>query len=84
MVKIAKNKYVNAALVLMLFSAIAHMVILFFSAVATKDMHALNYFNILDFDFMFPDLFTGFWVDVFSWIFVGFLYAVILKANKDE
>jgi len=81
-IQIAKNKYLNALLVLMLFSAIAHMAALFILALAGGNVQVLNYFNILDIDALIPNLLNGFAGNVISWLIAASLYLVILKINK--
>ena len=81
-IKIVKNKYLNALFLLMLFSAIIHMVLLFCVAITSRDIYVLNYFNILDFDLLFPALKNSVAGNIFSAIFVFVLYGIILAVNK--
>jgi len=82
--RIVKNKYINALFLLMLFSAIVHMAILFFKAIKSLDVYVLNYFNILDIDLFYPNIFNNFWGNIFSLIFMVVIYFIILKINKTE
>jgi len=82
--RIVKNKYINALFLLMLFSAIVHMIILFFKAIKSLDIYVLNYFNILDIDLFYPNIFNSFLGNVFSLIFMIVIYFIILKINKTE
>jgi hypothetical protein len=82
--RIVKNKYINALFLLMLFSAIVHMAILFFKAIKSLDVYVLNYFNILDIDLFYPNIFNNFGGNVFSLIFMVAIYFIILKINKTE
>lgn len=84
-IKIVKNKYANAVLLLMLLSASVHMLILFFLAFNKGDLYSLNYFNILDLDILFPSIFkNGFLGNFASLIFTASLYILILKfGDKD-
>ena len=82
--RVVKNKYLNALLLLMLFSAIVHMVVLFVNALAKQDFYTLNYFNILDLDLIYPGLANSFWGNVFSLLCVAVLYFLILKINDKE
>lgn len=85
MIRIVKNKYINAILILMLFSAILHMGILFFLAIVKKNFYILNYFNILDLDMLFPFLFfDNFLSNVSSIIVVALIYVLILKIDKKD
>jgi len=83
-IKIVKNRYLNAVLLLMLGSAIVHMVILFFWAIKEGSLYVLNYFNILDVDLFYPNIFDSFWGNVFSFVFAVIIYLIILKTNKTE
>jgi hypothetical protein len=81
-IHIAKNKYLNSLLVLMLGSAIVHMVLLSMRALVWGDWHVLNYIHILDIDWFIPGLFAAPAGDAISWIIAAGLYFVILKSNK--
>jgi len=83
-IKIVKNKYLNALFILMLFSAVAHMLIVFYLAITSENLYIINYFNILDLDLFYPDTFNNFFSNIFSMLFVAVLYIVILKSNKTE
>ena len=83
-VKIVKNKYINALFILMLFSAVAHMLVVFYSVITLRDLYIVNYFNILDLDLFYPDIFNSFIGNIFSVLFVMGLYFIILKSNKIE
>lgn len=83
-IKISKNKYLNALFILMLLSAIVHMIILFFFAIKEGDIYVLNYFNILDIDFFFPNLFNSFVGNAFSLFFVATIYLAILKICTEK
>ena len=83
-IKIVKNKYINALFILMLFSAIVHMLIIFYSALTLGDLYIINYFNILDLDALYPEAFNSFIGNVFSILFVVAVYLVILKNNRAQ
>lgn len=85
-IKIVKNKYLNALFVLMLFSALVHMLTLFFLAFSRGDLYALNYFNILDLDILFPLIFrNNFFGNFTSLIFIILFYILILRvSNKND
>ncbi len=83
-IKIVENKYLNALFLLMLLSAIIHMAVLFCFAILSHNAYSLNYFNILDLDLLYPNLFNGIAGNIFSIIFVIFLYFIILAVNKTE
>lgn len=81
-IKIVKNKYLNALFILMLFSAIAHMLIVFYLAIISGNLYIVNYFNILDLDLFYPNIFNNFIGNIFSILFVITVYLIILKNNK--
>jgi len=81
-IKIVKNRYLNALLILLLFSAILHMVFLLLLFFKTKDLYVINYFNILDVDFFYPNIFNSFLGNAFSIILAVVTYLIILKKNK--
>jgi hypothetical protein len=81
-IKIVQSKYLNTLLVLMLFSAIVHMLILGYFALISGNPYVLNYFNILDIDNFFPGFLDSVEGNAFSLVFVGGLYLFILAKNK--
>jgi len=81
-IKIVKNKYLNALFILMFFSAIIHMAILFYFAIALNNLYILNYFNILDVDLFSPNILNNLAGNIISFIFAIILYYIILKINK--
>jgi len=83
-IKIVKNKYINTLFILMLFSAIVHMLVVFYSALTSRDLYVVNYFNILDLDLFYPNIFNSFIGNIFSIFFVVTIYLIILKNNKIE
>ena len=54
--KIHHNKYIDALLKTMLFSASIHMIILIVQAIRTGDIMIINYFNILDLEIYYPHI----------------------------
>lgn len=83
-IQIVKNKYINSLLILMLGSAIFHMILLFFLAIKSYDLYILNYFNILDIDLFSPNIFNSVLGNFSSFLFVVIIYLIILKANNKE
>lgn len=83
-IKIVKNKYINALFILMLFSAIIHMLVVFFAVVISGDLYLINYFNILGADLFYPDAFNNFFGNIFSLFFVIVIYFIILKYQKTK
>jgi len=82
-IQIVKNKYVNSLLLLMLMSAIIHMILLFFIAILSKDLYFLNYFNIISISYFIPNFLNSILGDTVSFLFAGVTYFVILMANKE-
>ncbi len=80
--KIVQNKYLNALLWLMLFSAGAHMVILVFLAVVHGDLYLLNYFNILDVDLLAGSTFNTTAGNMLAAGTGLAIYLIILKLNQ--
>lgn len=83
-IKIVKNKYLNAFLLLMLFSAIVHMIVLFCWFLASKDIYVFNYLNILNLNYFYPDLSGNIWWYVLSVVSVILTYLIILFINKND
>ncbi|OGZ64011.1 MAG: hypothetical protein A2998_02405 [Candidatus Staskawiczbacteria bacterium RIFCSPLOWO2_01_FULL_37_25b] len=81
-VQITGNKYINALLLLMIFSAAIHMLILIFIAIKTSNLYFLNYFNILSISYFIPNFSNSFWGNIISFVFAAVLYFIILKINK--
>lgn len=77
-IQIVKNKYLNSLLLLMLFSAAVHMVILFFLAMWAGNLYFLNYFNILSVSYFFPNFLNSIFGNIISFLFAGIIYIIIL------
>jgi hypothetical protein len=83
--KIVENIYVNALLILMLFSAVVQTLVLFSISISNGDLYIFNYFNILDLDILFPLIFKNDFLGNFaSLIIIIATYFIILKSNKSE
>ncbi len=54
MIQIAKNRYLDAFLKLLLVSAFIHLAILIVYAFVSHDLAYLNYFRIISLDLFFP------------------------------
>ncbi len=80
-IKIVSNKYLNAVLLLMLFSAIVHMAILFFLALTTGNVGILNYFSILQLDRLFGGGFDTIPAGIISVLVATVIYGIILICN---
>lgn len=83
-INIVKNKYVNAVLLLMLFSAGAHMAIRLYVAIRQWDFYFINYFNILDVTYFLPNFLHSVLGNVFATLFTIIIYVIILKLNDDN
>jgi hypothetical protein len=83
-IQISKNKYWNAACILMLFSAAIHMVILFLIALISKSFYVVNYFNIISISYFIPNFLNSFWGNVVSVAFAVILYVIFLRTNKTK
>ena len=81
-IKIIKNKYINTLFILMLFSASVHMLIIFLFFIKVKNIYTLNYFNILDLDLFYNNIFNSLTGNIFSLLFLVFIYFLILKINR--
>jgi len=81
--KIAENKYVNAFLMLLLYSAVFHFCVLVYRVFAEKTFYPLNFFSILNLDVLFPDIFKNtITSDLISLLAVAMIYFFILKFQK--
>ena len=83
-IKIVKNKYVNALLLLMLFSAVTHMIVALCFVLLSGDFYILNFFNIIDIDLFYPNIFNSFSGNIFSVFLMIAIYMFFLKNNKTE
>ena len=77
MARILENRYVQALMGLILFSAIIHMFLLAVYAVIDADVTYLNYFNIIDLDLIFPNIGMGGFSQIFSLLTAVVIYAGI-------
>jgi hypothetical protein len=80
--KISDNKYLDAMFKLMLVSASIHMIILIVFAIYTHNQLALNYFNILDIEFVFPSVVEGMKMNILAfltalWIYLLFFFDLV-------
>lgn len=83
MQKIINNKYLNGFLILLLYSAIFHFIVLIYRSFAERTIYTLNFFSILSLDILFPNLFkntpSG---NVASLIVAVLVYLIVLKTQK--
>jgi len=73
-----KNRYLEALIKLILFSAIFHLVLLFIYALINLNISYLNYFSIIDIDLFLPSITEGPFSLIFSLITALALYLIIL------
>ena len=83
-IRIVRNEYLNAFLILILFSAILHIAVLFCQCIYCLDPYILNYFNILDFDFFAPHFAASGAGFIFSWVIFAGLYLIFLGNNMTD
>ncbi len=77
-----KNRYIDSVFKLILFSASLHILILFMAAFLRKDPPMLNYFKILNVEYLFPNFPFGNFSNVAS-VFVLFsVYLIFLIGSK--
>lgn len=72
----------NALKYTILFSASTHLVILFVEFLRTGNKDLINMFNILDLEFIWPELGTGdlyFW---FSYVFIAIVFGISLFVSS--
>lgn len=75
--RIARNRYLDALLKLVLFSAITHIIILVYKSVSTLDPVIMNYFNILDLELFFQGIENGALSQVLSAVVMLGIYVTI-------
>jgi len=77
-------KYLHAIKETIFYSALMHLVILILISIRENNLLVLNYFNILDIDYFFPQIldFTFSTLSSFA-LFIG-LFVVLLYKNKTK
>lgn len=85
MKNISDNPFLDALFKTMLLSASIHMLILFFFAAKAHQYELLNYFNILDLDFFFPNIAKGYVSMLLATltVVVVYLYFFVRRNKKD-
>ena len=83
-IKIVKNKYINAVLLMMILSATVHISILFAIALVSGDLYVLNYFNTISLTYFYPDFLNSFLGNIIAFVFMVCMYVIILVCNKIE
>ena len=86
MIKIANNRFLDAFLKFLLFSAILHFLVLVVTSIITLDIGFLNYFDIVGINLFIPGIGSGMISQIFSLSLILILYALIFflytKKNK--
>ncbi len=72
------NKYIKALKRTILFSAVVHLSILLGYALFTNNFKILNLYNILDLEFIFPNILNGSFSDISSLIVLIIIYILFL------
>lgn len=81
--KIADNKYVDAFLQLMLYSAGFHLIILAIKCFLEKSAYPLNFFTILSLDILFPNIFKNNLIyDFVSWAVALMIYIFLWRIKR--
>ncbi|MDP2741685.1 MAG: hypothetical protein Q8O66_03310 [bacterium] len=81
--KIIDNKYSNAFLLLLLYSAIFHFIVLIARCFLEKSIYPLNFFTILNLDILFPYLFKNTpTYDFISLVVVLIVYVILIRKQK--
>ncbi len=79
-----KNRFLDALIKLILFSAVIHLLILAVIFAVKHDLTVINYFNILNIDYFFPGVDQGFAGQVFSGLTIAALYGIMFLFNKKK
>ncbi len=85
--RIVQNRYLDALLKLMLLSASIHMIILILYSIIKLEPAHVNYFNILDLEFIFPGIEEGLLSNVLSVVSVIIVYLaifILFTSGTDE
>ena len=75
--RFVNNRFLDALLKLMLFSATIHICILIYHSITSHDITVMNYFNILDLDFFMSDIAKGTVNNILSAVTMLIIYIVI-------
>lgn len=80
-----KNKYIEALIKFILFSAILHIILLVIYSIFKGKLIYLNYFKVLDLDLFFPGITNGLASQAFSFLILVLVYSVIyFRFTKTE
>ncbi len=88
MIAISKNRFFDALLKLMIFSSFLHIGITLLYSILKKEVFVWNYFSIVGFNSLFPQIEESLLYFIFSAIFTIFVYILILifftRKNKTK
>ena len=84
MLKISKNRYVDALWKFLLVSAFLHLVFIIAFFLVGRDIIAFNYFHIIGAYLIFPGIIKGFLSQILSLVFVIVLYISIFLFYTDK
>lgn len=87
-IKIVNNRYLNTLFLVMLFSAIAHIIVIIAVAIKSLNFSVLlyifNYFNILDLNILLPKCPEGVGGIGISSVLLVVIYLIIFVKNGKE
>lgn len=72
-----KNRFIDALIKFILFSAFLHLLLLLIFLVFTHDFTGVNYFNIIGLNLFFPNIGQGFASQIFSLLTMAVTYGLI-------
>jgi hypothetical protein len=84
MLKIFKNRYLDALGKFVLLSAILHVIFLVAFFLKDRDAVAFNYFHLIGAYLIFPGIIKGFFSQILSFVIVIVLYIIILLFYTDK
>jgi hypothetical protein len=81
---LVQNKYINAFILLVLFSAAIHIMLLTVFAVISNDISVLNFFNIISLNYFMEGMFNGMLSTLLSFVVVLILYGCMLFVSTKK
>lgn len=84
MLKICKNRFLDALCKFVLFSAFLHVIAIVVFFIVKRDVIAFNYFHIISAHLVFPDLIKGWFAQVISLVIMIVLYVIIFSFYTDK
>ncbi len=71
-----RNRFLNALSKFLLFSAYIHFILLVSYTFYHMDFMSMNYFNILDLEFLFPSILEGLRMQILAGLIAVFIYVL--------